>query len=230
MWVEVSEVGRQEMKTGQRAGREGDPCHTGFYRTYCEGNEEGDFQNPAPWPPLTANGHPGTSRCPAGLSCLCTLTVHSAQHGRPSPQVEWTGSRGTEGASVGLGGHTDCSVNGPSPGQCPVTPSACSRSRSWCMSQERSQVPGPPVGPPGFTAAAGLRPPRSSQHVACTGLSRENFWTPVPPPRLGHSCGLSPDLTASLPFPPSSMGMVLSSLGVEESSCLCSVFSGDGTP
>ena len=56
-------------------------------------------------------------------------------------------------------GHTGCPVNRPSPGQCPAAPSACSRSRSRCMSQERSQVSRPPVGPPGFTAAVGLLTP-----------------------------------------------------------------------
>ena len=35
------------------------------------------------------------------------------------------------------------------------------------------------------------------------------------PPHMGPSQGLSPDLLASLPFPPSSMGMILYSLGVE---------------
>ena len=71
-------------------------------------------------------------------------------------------------------GHADCPVNGLSPGQCPVTPSACFRSRSWCMSQESSHVPGPPVGPPGFTAAEGLRPPGVVSGLQCPvcGVSR----------------------------------------------------------
>ena len=30
MWVEFSEVGRQELKTSQRAGGTGGPCHVGF--------------------------------------------------------------------------------------------------------------------------------------------------------------------------------------------------------
>ena len=65
------------------------------------------------------------------------------------------------------GEHTGCPVNWPSPGQHPAASSACSRSRSRCMSQERSQVPWPPVGPPGFTAAVGLRPPGIISGLRC---------------------------------------------------------------
>ena len=68
-----------------------------------------------------------------------------------------------------------------------------------------------------------------TQCVACTGISREDLWAPVPPSRLGPSRGLSPDLTASLPFPPSSMWTVLYSPGVDKAFCWCHVFSGDGT-
>ena len=49
------------------------------------------------------------------------------------------------------------------------------------------------------------------------------------PPHMGPSQGLSPDLLASLPFPPSSMGMILYSLGVEGASCWCRVLLGDVT-
>ena len=48
-------------------------------------------------------------------------------------------------------------------------------------------------------------------------------------PHLGSSQGLSPDLLASLPFPPSSVGVVLYSLGVEGTSCWCRVLLGDVT-
>ena len=56
-------------------------------------------------------------------------------------------------------GHKGCPVIWLSPGQLPAASSACSRSRSGCMSQARSQVPKPLAGPPEFTGAVGLRPP-----------------------------------------------------------------------
>ena len=65
--------------------------------------------------------------------------------------------------------------------------------------------------------------------MVCTGLSREDLRAPVSP-HLGALLWPSPDLTASLPFSSSSMGMVLSSLGMEESSCLCHVFQEVGPP
>ena len=137
-------------------------------------------------------------------------TTHSAQHRWPSPQGEWTGSRGTEGACLGWG-HTGCPVNQPSPEQCPVAPSACSRSRSGCMSQEKSQVPRPPVGPPGFTAAAGPWPPGIVPGWRCPvhgvhGSLQGGPLSPCPHSSSGPSRGLSLDLTASLPFPAISVG------------------------
>ena len=137
-------------------------------------------------------------------------TTHSAQHRWPSPQGEWTGSRGTEGACLGWG-HTGCPVNQPSPEQCPVAPSACSRSRSGCMSQEKSQIPRPPVGPPGFTAAAGPWPPGIVPGWQCPvhGVHRSlqgGPLSPCPHSSSGPSRGLSLDLTASLPFPAISVG------------------------
>ena len=134
-----------------------------------------------------------------------------------------------------VGGHMGCPVNWPSPGQHLATLSACSSTRSGCVSQERSQVPRPPAVPLGSQQLQGCDLPRSSQGcnaqcVVSMGLSREDLRAPVPPPHLGHSYGLSPDLTASFPFPASSVGTVLSSLGVEGAFCWCRVFSGDGTP
>ena len=131
--------------------------------------------------------------------------------------------------------HMGCPVNQPE--SCAV--SCCPL--SLFQEQEWVHVSGEESGP-----RASLRVPLGSQHVrgcnllgssqgcsaqcmVCMGLSREDLRAPVPSPRLGPSRGLSPDLMASLPFPPSSMGTVLYSLGVDEASCWCCVFSEDVT-
>ena len=132
-------------------------------------------------------------------------------------------------------GHTGCPVIWLSPGQLPAASSACSRSRSVCMSQERSQVPGPPVGPPGITVAAGLWPPGVVPGLQCPvcGVHRSLQGGPLNP-RSSSSSGAPlwtqswSDGFSSLPTQLHGDGSY--SLGVEEPSCLCHVFSGDGTP
>ena len=107
---------------------------------------------------LIADGHTGLSKCPACLSWLCTPHCPLCPAWVALTLGGVNGIQRPRGGICGLGGHMGCPVNWPSPEQCPAASLACSRSISGCVSQERSLVPGPPVRPPGFTIAAGLRP------------------------------------------------------------------------
>ena len=96
------------------------------------------------------------------MSCLSELALYPTlptlpSMGGPHPGRSKRDPEAPRG-HLWAGGHMGCPVNWPSPEQCPAASLACSRSISGCMSQERSLVPGPPVRPPGFTIAAGLRP------------------------------------------------------------------------
>ena len=109
--------------------------------------------------------------CPVQTSCLSQLALYPTlptlpSMGSPCPGGSKLDPEALKGC-LWAGGHTSCPVNWPSSGQCPAAFSACSRSISRCMSQERSQVPGPPVGLAGFTVAAGLRPPGVIPGLQC---------------------------------------------------------------
>lgn len=85
---------------------------------------------------------------PVQTSCLSKLALYPTlptlpSMGSPRPGGSKLDPEALKGC-LWAGGHTSCPVNWPSSGQCPATFSACSRSISGCMSQERSQVPGPP--------------------------------------------------------------------------------------
>ena len=61
----------------------------------------------------------------------------------------------------------------------------------------------------------------------CARVSPGRTSEPLSPNLSGALPGFSPELPASLPFPPSSMGTVLYSHGVDKASCCCRVLLGD---
>ena len=63
--------------------------------------------------------------------------------------------------------------------------------------------------------------------VWCVRVSPGRTSEPLSPNLSGALPGFSPELPASLPFPPSSMGTVLYSHGVDKASCCCRVLLGD---
>ena len=136
-------------------------------------------------------------RCLVQTSCRSDTTLYPPLPTLPStcgpcPRDSELDPEALRGASLGWG-HTGCPVNRPSPGQRLVTPSVISRSRSGCVSQERNQVPEPPVGPSGFTAAVGSRPP---------GVA-PGLWCPVSGVHASLQGG------TPIPCPPSSSGALL---------------------
>ena len=161
-------------------------------------------------------------RCLVQTSCRSDTTLYPPLPTLPStcgpcPRDSELDPEALRGASLGWG-HTGCPVNRPSPGSVwwplqsfpGAEAGACLRrgirfrSLLWV-----------PLGSQQLWGRDLLGSPQGcgAQCVVCTRLCREELQFPVPPPHLGPSCELSPDLMASRPFPPSSVGTVLYSLG-----------------
>lgn len=130
----------------------------------------------------------------------------------------WTGSRGAKGASVGWG-HTGCPVNQPESEQCPAAPPQPVQEQEQVRvsgDESRSQAS---CGSPGVHSSCGAVTSRVVPGLRCPvcgvhgSLQGEGYTGPCSSSSSGALPGLSPDLTASLPFHPAPWGQFFTALG-----------------